>query len=325
MSCQICLNIAAKYSCPRCNVSYCGLKCYKSEIHGQCSESFYKQCVQEELASLKNDSNSKKKTLNALSRVADNEVLDEGLDSDDDEDLSSRLEGVDLDDPEAVWQALTPEERNDFKTQLNNGQLVQLVPLNEREHNLLWWQIHFKRDKIQELGSEKENLSLEMPKIVENSTFIDTSKASPMIKFNIYNVLFGYVITYRHLIWHQKNEKEINFVSSMLILSTNLCKNENFQSAEHAVQAGSEAAVSLPEVDIKLAKSDLTDILGGPGGNYEDFLYILAALADLKDIMNKAATKQNDGKVISKKKCAVLVKKIDFYSNWVNSNPNFLS
>merc|ERR1711881_308459 len=49
MTCQICLQAEAKYSCPRCNSPYCGLKCYQSPGHRQCSETFYQECVNTEL------------------------------------------------------------------------------------------------------------------------------------------------------------------------------------------------------------------------------------------------------------------------------------
>ncbi|KAK6017055.1 ribosomal protein L21 [Ostertagia ostertagi] len=38
-----------QYKCPRCNATYCSLRCYKCEKHSKCSEDFYKQCVKEEL------------------------------------------------------------------------------------------------------------------------------------------------------------------------------------------------------------------------------------------------------------------------------------
>ncbi|KAK6056041.1 HIT zinc finger [Cooperia oncophora] len=38
-----------QYKCPRCNATYCSLRCYKCEKHSECSENFYKQCVKEEL------------------------------------------------------------------------------------------------------------------------------------------------------------------------------------------------------------------------------------------------------------------------------------
>ncbi|GMS87421.1 hypothetical protein PENTCL1PPCAC_9596, partial [Pristionchus entomophagus] len=37
------------YRCPRCDIAYCGLKCFKGEAHAACSEDFYRGCVKEEL------------------------------------------------------------------------------------------------------------------------------------------------------------------------------------------------------------------------------------------------------------------------------------
>ncbi|KAK3550498.1 hypothetical protein QTP86_031488, partial [Hemibagrus guttatus] len=47
--CGLCLSKPARYTCPRCNVPYCGLSCYRGSAHTACSELFYKDCVSEEL------------------------------------------------------------------------------------------------------------------------------------------------------------------------------------------------------------------------------------------------------------------------------------
>lgn len=39
----------AKYTCPRCNLGYCGLSCYRHKEHSDCSEAFYKECCMEAL------------------------------------------------------------------------------------------------------------------------------------------------------------------------------------------------------------------------------------------------------------------------------------
>lgn len=41
-----------KYNCPRCNVAYCSVDCYKAPTHHQCSETFYRDNVIEEMAGL---------------------------------------------------------------------------------------------------------------------------------------------------------------------------------------------------------------------------------------------------------------------------------
>ncbi|KAG9263252.1 zinc finger HIT domain-containing protein 2 [Astyanax mexicanus] len=47
--CGLCLSKSCCYTCPRCNVPYCGLSCYRGPAHSACSEEFYKEFVSEEL------------------------------------------------------------------------------------------------------------------------------------------------------------------------------------------------------------------------------------------------------------------------------------
>nr|XP_019943287.1 PREDICTED: zinc finger HIT domain-containing protein 2 [Paralichthys olivaceus] len=47
--CMLCKCKPSCYTCPRCNLRYCGLACYQSPDHSVCSEAFYKESVLEEL------------------------------------------------------------------------------------------------------------------------------------------------------------------------------------------------------------------------------------------------------------------------------------
>ncbi|XP_073685899.1 zinc finger HIT domain-containing protein 2 [Garra rufa] len=49
--CGLCLSQPSCYTCPRCNIPYCGLACYRSQKHSSCSEEFYKESVFQELKS----------------------------------------------------------------------------------------------------------------------------------------------------------------------------------------------------------------------------------------------------------------------------------
>ncbi|XP_067289632.1 zinc finger HIT domain-containing protein 2 [Pseudorasbora parva] len=49
--CGLCLSKPSCYTCPRCNILYCGLACYRSQNHSSCSEEFYKESVLQELKS----------------------------------------------------------------------------------------------------------------------------------------------------------------------------------------------------------------------------------------------------------------------------------
>lgn len=61
-----------KYSCPKCDILYCSVKCYQSECHLQCSEVFYKKCVEEELKGSEVDNKDKKKMMEILLRTQEN-------------------------------------------------------------------------------------------------------------------------------------------------------------------------------------------------------------------------------------------------------------
>ncbi|XP_072246802.1 zinc finger HIT domain-containing protein 2 [Leuresthes tenuis] len=47
--CMLCKRKPSCYTCPRCNLHYCGLGCYQSPEHSVCSEEFYKESVLQEL------------------------------------------------------------------------------------------------------------------------------------------------------------------------------------------------------------------------------------------------------------------------------------
>ncbi|KAK6456871.1 uncharacterized protein RJT20DRAFT_35044 [Scheffersomyces xylosifermentans] len=47
--CGLCNESASKYTCPKCQVLYCSLACYKSKKHESCSEQFFKSSIETEL------------------------------------------------------------------------------------------------------------------------------------------------------------------------------------------------------------------------------------------------------------------------------------
>ncbi|KAM3863078.1 zinc finger HIT domain-containing protein 2 [Diretmus argenteus] len=50
--CGVCRSKPSCYTCPRCNLPYCGLACYQSPDHSVCSEEFYKESVLRELKNM---------------------------------------------------------------------------------------------------------------------------------------------------------------------------------------------------------------------------------------------------------------------------------
>lgn len=81
------------------------MECYKSSAHLECSEIFYKQCIQEELKTYQGDPELKKKTLDILQRIhnqdGDDDLLSELMHEDEDEEnleLDGEEEDLDSDD-----------------------------------------------------------------------------------------------------------------------------------------------------------------------------------------------------------------------------------
>lgn len=72
--CGLCLAKPYCYTCPRCNIVYCSLACYRSSAHAGCSEEFYKESVLEELKSTgRNEKEAREKMQDILLRVRKNE------------------------------------------------------------------------------------------------------------------------------------------------------------------------------------------------------------------------------------------------------------
>uniref|UniRef100_A0A182PRR5 HIT-type domain-containing protein n=1 Tax=Anopheles epiroticus TaxID=199890 RepID=A0A182PRR5_9DIPT len=183
-----CSKTQAKYNCPRCNILYCSVQCYRSQQHLECSEGFYRENVVEELALQKAEADASKSTksmLEILQRIeqtdalrdeessrgaaSDPEYVNGELDSDDEaleDELASRLDGIDLDNAAAVWDRLTTTEKEEFQRFVENGDIVKMLP----EPNT-WWAHDYKVSLVQpaKKQSEQETKMLEAcPKLVKN-------------------------------------------------------------------------------------------------------------------------------------------------------------
>lgn len=79
---------------------------------------------------------------------------DEGIDSDDDEaiDLEERIKGLNLDNADQLWNALTEDERNEFEAMLSQGDVGSIIPQWEP-----WWS-YFKEEKLIQDVDKKDTL-----------------------------------------------------------------------------------------------------------------------------------------------------------------------
>ncbi|KAG2426471.1 hypothetical protein HXX76_011701 [Chlamydomonas incerta] len=74
--CRVCARQYARYTCPRCNIGYCSLPCYKQ--HGEhCTESFYKEQAVGELQSVSAGDEQRRGMLEILKRAQQAAAEDE--------------------------------------------------------------------------------------------------------------------------------------------------------------------------------------------------------------------------------------------------------
>lgn len=259
-----------KYTCPRCNIVYCSLSCYKSQKHIKCSEDFYKQCVQDELSSTASGgTNSKeemRKIYDILKRIRESDAgIDtdnfdmDGLDSDDevhspehgyeeeneqgenledvdddgndDEDIAERLKDIDINDADEVWQRLTSAEKEEFKKLVSSGDIMKLMPDFKP-----WWLIK-ENSKIVILKANGQEERNDVPNVIENIpkySNICSKEPAPCIHYNIWNILAAYSCTVRF--FNGEHFTNPNEATAYLVnLSSTLKYGTNFEEVEDAV------------------------------------------------------------------------------------------
>lgn len=144
VKCDFCKANKSKYTCPRCSLRYCGIECYKSPDHRKCSEDFYKDNVMRELKNLKSTDETKKKTMEILKRVMQNEKHeDSGVWNDDEsiDSLAKRMEDINIETAsfEEMYCRLTAKERKLFESVIQSGE-VEIEDLCTP-----WWMIKSNR------------------------------------------------------------------------------------------------------------------------------------------------------------------------------------
>lgn len=327
MHCFSCGQAEKKYVCPRCNREYCSVACYQSPNHLDCSEDFYKECVQEEM-SLRRQV-QRQSTLDNVPGVSDdmrhmydilkrmesttsdlNEEEEEDyeeLDSDDEPDedddgnnctdLSERLKGVDINDADAVWNKLTETERAEFGEIIKSEDVSSILPTFNP-----WWENKVQKvlisevcaDTSKDLSSKEHQYSgLEYPNILGQLNFQEISKKAPAscVAFNILNVLAAYASTVRFFYGeHSTNSYEA--VNYLLAICANLRVNANFDDIAVAVESIRHEAhtegLTFDDGDVQQIRKDLDSLTEGPDPVQQNSIYVQAALSDLHRLLTIA-------------------------------------
>ncbi|OAF64309.1 hypothetical protein A3Q56_07986 [Intoshia linei] len=192
--CEFCCKKKQNYTCAKCNKMYCSSLCFQSREHVQCNEIFYKDCMIDSFNNSK-DMNMdifldmmemfKPDTQPKINPDKNKEKQDISIDLN---TIDDRMENVDLDNPGAIWDALTPYERNEFDTLLKTKKgLGKILPI---------WQPWWSAEALIEIPNEI--LPFKM-KTIQNVTFKknstekqDKDKISNQILYSILSCAFIY-------------------------------------------------------------------------------------------------------------------------------------
>ncbi|TFK51937.1 hypothetical protein OE88DRAFT_1734950 [Heliocybe sulcata] len=225
--CGICRRQFSKYLCPKCNVPYCSLTCFRSEAHGDCSESFYRKEVEVDIKTAPTKTAEERlKMMDLLKRFEEDSLDDDGdimkvLGDDgqeeDENDLAGRLGKVDLDSvpPEELWSMLTPEEREKFIKAVDdpNSDLAQQLFASEELENVRidpWWEdpdasVAQEEEQVTTSATANSRLRKRYGKKPEMSICVPTSMvkpipaSSPSLLYNACALCVAYAFTTRHL------------------------------------------------------------------------------------------------------------------------------
>ncbi|XP_044763295.1 uncharacterized protein LOC123320159 [Coccinella septempunctata] len=350
--CKLCQNALGKYVCPKCNVLYCSLSCYRSEAHQSCSEQFYKDSVFEELKLNEINPADQLKMASILKSTRnDTEISDiplyqddgenspvESYDSDDDKDtrsLQERLAGIDLDDPEQVWANLDEDERKEFIALTQDYKAKNIVQCWKA-----WWTYSYNT-KVQEVGSKSNSYQSKCPKVGDISKFKDICKQNThvSVKFNLYNILAGYAFVTRyfngeHLLFPKET---ISFIATIAL---SLKSHQNFLDFASAIKSVENKIMENDWINCEVdSLSDMSDdlekIISGPVEMDPNY-YIVAALCDIHNLLKKSICKKKEneegamssalieehfpvGKINTLKEMKLYIKRIEYFMSYVQN------
>lgn len=282
----------SNYVCPRCNLRYCSLTCYKDLQHAECTESFYRDSVTAEIQNRDLDRDSKNKMLEMLKRLEaendPNDLLEDDQEEEQDEEhyeLLERFGNIDIEntDPDLIWDLLSDKERKEFQTVLNDLQhngdwnkfnLPTYIP---------WW----KQDISLIHDQEEEQHETKVPELPQTLPDFEkmtqpATRSSPYLAWNLLHIL----ATYSYLIRHTMGDLMEDTENTMRIAETLSADVLYSNAASCPYSSVSDVVGDIVERIIQLEdKSDM--IRRGKLNNNRRYDLKILLLQDLQDLLKR--------------------------------------
>lgn len=214
----------------------------------------------------------------------------------DDNDLASRLEGIDLDDADAIWSMLNENERSEFNKIVQSEDVSSILPKFSA-----WWEKSIKRKLVTEMNgdeTEQPEESVDHPKIIESIKdfgLISTKPPAPCVINNLINVLASYTLMVRYF-YGEPDTNKSEAVNYLLAICANLRTNANFEDSSIAVESIRQDAHNdgylVDEHDVRQIQKDIDCLMQGPVQDKQTNTYLLAALSELHRLLTAMKTEQ---------------------------------
>ncbi|ELW65102.1 Zinc finger HIT domain-containing protein 2 [Tupaia chinensis] len=293
----------ARYTCPRCNVPYCSLRCYRA--HGTCAEDFYRDQV---LGELRGRSASPSRLASALRRLRQQRETE---DAPEEPWWWGRRDGPlleELDDTPGS-DAAEAEPSFPFSTRRESAKDASAEPLAPEPV----------------LGDPPGACTPSVPTRIPTLASLSRGPVSPLVRFQLPNVLFAYAHTLA--LYHGGDDALLSdFCATLLGVSGALGNQQVFASADEALQAAAhvlEAGEHPPgPLGTRGAMYEAARILLGESPANQKG-YTLAALGHLAQTLGRArkqavAREEQERLYRARKKCQFLLA-------WTNENEAVLT
>ncbi|XP_056657354.1 zinc finger HIT domain-containing protein 2 [Monodelphis domestica] len=231
----------ARYTCPRCNVPYCSLACYRA--HGACAEAFYRDQV---LGELRGRTASPSRLAGALRRLREQREAEAS------EEHQEEHQGLG-----GLWERLQPAEKAAFERLLSRGEAGRLLP----PWRPWWWRGGARTPLLEELHEDGTSGPASVPEpaqgepepVAEPPPVPATIPAlarlsggrtpSPLLRFQLPNVLFAYA--HAQALYHggldDDPELLLDLCSTVLGVAGALSAHHTFRSTREALHAAAHA------------------------------------------------------------------------------------
>ncbi|KAK4049595.1 hypothetical protein OIV83_004093 [Microbotryomycetes sp. JL201] len=144
--CGMCNTQVSRYTCPKCNLHYCSLQCYRSPEHAECAESFDRSSLVNDIAAAPGQTQQQKQAmLDMLTRFESDSLDQDELDNTRGgyDELASKFKDVDLDamSPQELLQLLSPEDQAAFHASVASTASAEKLIAAEVAPELPWWEV----------------------------------------------------------------------------------------------------------------------------------------------------------------------------------------